>query len=478
MQTANQHPKLVVIGAGSLFFGRKLIWAMNHLQGLTGGHLVLVDTDPQHLEAMERLAVLARESTSATYAITATADFREALPGADFVLLSFSRDNAHYRGVDVQISAECGIRMCSGDTIGPGGIFRAFREFAKIDEIANAVREVCPDAWLINYINPSAVFGIALSRMKGLKNLALCDSLHLPHLHHNYLKMIDRSPGEADQLTFRIAGVNHFTFLLEATLGEEDILPQIHQAMRILARDEDPEAPAKARFNLRIAAQLGDIFGVLPMCTAHTKEYLPYYQGYGPFPDKESVPPLTLFEHDKRQAVTAAMWEEVDGYTSGRTPINTFHEKYTSDHATDLIQAMWNDSGRHLYVNIPNRGTVPNLPDDAVLELEAEIRREGPVPVPCPQMPRGLRALQMQIIDTHELTVDAWYARDRNLVLRALATDPIVNSLATAEEVLKRLYEAQKDVLPGWLAPPEAEASELRMTTGSAVEQGQTREGT
>jgi alpha-galactosidase/6-phospho-beta-glucosidase family protein len=201
-----KHPKIVIIGAGSLFFGRKLIWAMNRLEGLTDGHLALVDTDPAHLDGMHSLAKAVRAETGATHEISATTNFKEALPEADFVILSFSHRNAHYRGIDVQVSARHGIRMCSGDTIGPGGIFRAMREFPKVMDIARAVEDLCPDAWLINYINPSSVFGIALTRTCKARNFALCDSLHLPYLHHNYMKMIGLDPVDEKDFDMRIAG--------------------------------------------------------------------------------------------------------------------------------------------------------------------------------------------------------------------------------------------------------------------------------
>ena len=471
-----QHPKIVIIGAGSLFFGRKLIWAMNRLEGLTDGHLALVDTDPEHLEGMRQLAEKVRQQSGAGHQISAATDFREALPGADFVILSFSHRNAHFRGVDVQVSAKHGVRMCSGDTIGPGGVFRALREFPRVMEIARATEALCPDAWLINYINPSSVFGIALSRYCKVRNFALCDSLHLPYLHRNYMKMIGLDPAEERDFSMRIAGVNHFTFLIESTFKGEDVLPRIHEAFRTLGERDDPAKSAKEVFNNRIAARLADYFGAVPVCTAHTKEYVPYFQGHGVHVDEEIVPPLKLFEHDQREATTAAMWQEIGEYNSGKRPASGFLENYTSDHATDVVQAIWNDSGRHLFINVPNRGTVPNLPDDAVLELECVVGRDGPKPVPAPDMPLGLRGLQMQIHDTHELTVEAFMQKDRGLLLRALATDPIVETLATAEKVLEDLYDAEKDVLEDWVGRKVARNT-TTLPVGEAVNQGQTREG-
>lgn len=472
-----QQPKIVIIGAGSLFFGRKLIWAMNKLEGLVNGHLALVDTDPQHLEQMRQLAEKVRAESGAGHAISATTDYREALPGADFVILSFSHRNAHYRGVDVQVSARHGIRMCSGDTIGPGGIFRALREFPKVMEIADAVEKLCPQAWLINYINPSSVFGIALSRYCKVRNFALCDSLHLPYLHHNYMKMIGLDVGEAEDFTMRIAGVNHFTWLIESTFKGRDVLPQIHAALRKLGEAEDPQADAKSLYNRRISAELADIFGAVPVCTAHTKEYLPHFQGWGVHGADEPVPPLKLFEHDKRASVTEAMWQEIGDYNTGVRPVADFLSNYTSDHATDVIQAIWNDSGRHLFINVPNRGAVPNLPETAILELECVVGREGPVPIACPAMPAGLRGLQMQIHDTHELTVEAWMRKDRNLLLRALCTDPIVPSLASARAVLKDLYAAEQEALEAWIGRESEVPLAGAVTAVDSVNMGQTREG-
>lgn len=478
-----KHPKIVIIGAGSLFFGRKLIWSMNSLEGLTNGHLALVDTNPDHLAGMEALARTIRAASGCGHEISAHADFRDALDGADFVILSFSNRNAHYRGVDVQVSAKHGIRMCSGDTIGPGGVFRALREFDEISRIVEAVERQCPQAWLINYINPSAVFGIALNKICRTPHFALCDSLHIPHLQKHYLKLLGRDDSTVDDLRMRIAGVNHFTWLIEASYRGEDVLDEIREALRARGEQEDPQAKAKSLFNARISAELADIFGAVPVCTAHTKEYLPYWQGYGVHVAEERVPPLKLFEHEDRERITAQMWSDIADYNSGKRTAQEFLQTGSSDHATDIIQAIWNDSGHHFYVNVPNRGSVSNLPDDACLELECVLNRKGPQPLPAPAMPLGLVSLQYRILETHELTVEGYLRKDPRLLIRALAIDPIVNSIRTAEAVFADLVEAQKDVLPTWLSAPAPAPTFAKPATASKVvpadgpQLGQTREG-
>lgn len=475
------HPKIVIIGAGSLFFGRKLIWSMNRLEGLTSGHLALVDTNLEHLAGMEALAHAVRKESGAQHEISATTDFREALPGADFVILSFSNRNAHFRGVDVQISAKHGIRMCSGDTIGPGGVFRALREFDAIIDIVKEVERVCPQAWLINYINPSSVFGMAMEKVCRTPHFALCDSLHIPHLQKSYLRMIGEDVALLPEFQIRIAGVNHFTWMIEATLKGENVLPRIHEAIRRVGEKELPGADAKALFNARISAKLTDIFGAIPVCTAHTKEYLPYFQGYGVYVEKELVPPLSLFEHEKRQGITDTMWREVREYVDGIKPVAEFLAKGMSDHATDIIQAIWNDSGARFYINVPNNGTVPNLQPEAFLELECRLDRKGPQPIPAPAMPVGLVSLQQRILETHELTVQGYLQQDPRLLLRALAIDPIINSLAAAEAVFADLIHAQKAVLPKWLVEKSI-ARQPAVSTAAAssaedLELGQTKIG-
>ncbi|GAB4166303.1 MAG: alpha-galactosidase [Terrimicrobiaceae bacterium] len=468
-------PKIVIIGAGSLFFGRKLVWSMNCLEGLTAGHLALVDTDPEHLRLMDSLAKNSRSASGASFEISATTQYRDALEGADFVILSFSHRNAHFRGIDCEVSARHGIRMCSGDTIGPGGIFRAFRELPKIQEIAAAVEEICPKAWLVNYINPSAVIGTFLQRHTRTKNLALCDSLHLPHLHESYMKLIGLDPADRAHFSMKIAGVNHFTFCLEARYRGHDVMPRIHAALKHQGEKENPGAPSKELFNKRIAARLHEVFGALPVCTGHTKEYVPYFQGLGPHGSDEIVPPLNLFDVPEREKITRAMWSDLQDYDVGRKPIRDFLETTGSDHATDLIQAIWNGSGRHLFVNVPNGGSVSNLPPDAILELECVCGADGPEPLPVGAMPLGLRSQQMRILDTHELTVEAWVRQDRGLLVRALAVDPIVNSLAAAEAVIDDLYNEEKECLPPWVAErPPSEPVPLTFAMADTVHQGQT----
>ena len=448
-------PKVVVIGAGSLFFGRQAIWQMTHSPQLREGCLALVDSHPQRLDKMGRLAELAAAETGAPLQIEVASDWKEALPGADFVVLSFAKDTVRYRDLDCQFSAKYGIRMCSGDTIGPGGIMRALRDLPAALDCADDVARLCPDAWLINYINPSAVGGIALARFKPqVKSFALCDSLHMPHIKIRYARLaglIDEPSQWNESLDadfdLRIAGVNHFTWMLRAEMAGRDVQPRIASAIRQRdASESNAGDGAKRLHNDRIASQLYDIFGSIPVCVSHTKEYLRYYQGWGVLPG--DIPPLSIWETEPRYARHADMWSEVDEALSGALPIGDFLQRHGPDHATDITEAMAGGAARPFYINTPNRGAVENLPDDAFLELLCDVDMDGPRPRPVGEMPRGLRGMTQLVLDTHELTAEAVARGDYVLLRRALMTDPLTNSIADADALLRELLDAQRDALP------------------------------
>lgn len=451
-----QHPKVVVIGAGSLFFGRQSIWQMVHSPYLNKGTLALVDTDEQRLEKMVTLAKMVARENNVTLQIEGSVDRRQVLPGADFVVLSFAEQSVKYRGIDCQVSLKYGIRMCSGDTIGPGGIFRAMRELPVIMACADDIQELCPEAWVINYINPSTVHGIALHRYApNLKSFALCDSHHMPHKKAYYAVragIIDHHSQFNEQIDqtfdFRIAGVNHFTWLLKAEYDGQDVMPMIAEAMRKQAGDENNggDQGAKAIFNDAITYALYDIFKIIPTCTAHTKEYVRYWQGHGQ--TSELIPPLSIWETEERYLRHDEMWQQVDDFLSGNPPISSYMSSFGPDHATDIIENMVGHLGKKFFINTLNQGAVTNMSSDAFLELLCDVSMDGVKPLHVGEMPRGIRGMQELVLDTHELTAEAVIEQSYDKLRRAMLTDPLVNSIGDADNIIAELLEQERDMIP------------------------------
>ncbi|MFH0795864.1 MAG: glycoside hydrolase family 4 [Candidatus Omnitrophota bacterium] len=460
-------PKITVIGAGSYFFGRPVIYKMATSPHMAGGTLALVDTNPGVLNTMMSLAQRVFKKSAGGVKLIGSTDRRKVMEGSDFVVLTFSERNTYFRGLDTKIAAKHGIKMCSSDTIGPGGIFRALREIPSALDIARDVRRLAPDAWLINYVNPTAVMGMALRKYApDVRSFALCDGHREPYntawwchlvgiLPSDCYRLMEKKPIPippriAGKLDLKIGGVNHCTWLVRFRYGGKDMMPVVREQLVKWVEKEkkEPGEHSKARYNSTCALQLFDLYGAYPTAVGHTKEYVPFFQGYGILPN---VPePIRCFDAEQRAREMAAAWKVTEQYAAGKLSVEDFFKKNTSEHATDIVESMWAGLNRTFYVNSPNRGAVGNLPADAFLELLCHIDMQGPVPLPFGDMPPGLRALQYQILDTHELTADAAVTGDKKFLRRAMLTDPLCNNIPDADACIADLLEAERDVLPGF----------------------------
>lgn len=444
-------PKVTVIGAGSYFFGKQAIWKMVMSEHLKEGTLALVDTDPAVLDTMVKLAKRAIEATKAPTKLVFSTDRREVMKDSDFVILTFSGRNAFYRGVDTRISAKYGVTMCSSDTIGAGGIFRAMREIPHVMAITRDVEELAPDAWLINFINPTSVLGIALMRYAPkVKSFALCDGNHLPYARNHFMTHLGLVPAEADaKFDIKIGGINHCTWVTECSYDGKDMMGCLYEYVKREAAMEwetEPNKKAKPRLNKNYALQLFDIYGAFPTAVSHTKEYVPFFQGYGKTPNEPE--PIIAFDAYNRDAEMKAAWAETEKLADGREPIETFLKMDHGDHATDIVESMWGNLKKPFFINGPNQGAVTNMPDDAFLELERNIDMNGFKAKPFGLMPRGLLGLQMQVLDTHELTAEAAVTCNKSTLFRAMCTDPIINNIGDARSIMNELLEAEREALP------------------------------
>ena len=147
---------------------------------------------------------------------------------------------------------------------------------------------------------------------------------------------------------------------------------------------------------------------------------------------------------------TRDVWQRVDDYLSGKVDIAEFDTEFGPDPATDLIEGMWT-GGKRFYINTFNDGAVTNMADDAFLELLTDIDMDRATPLPVGPMPRGVRAMCETVLDTHELTAQAVAQCDRDLLRRAMLTDPLTNSIGDTDALIDDLLEAEREALsPCW----------------------------
>ena len=450
-------PKVTVIGAGSLFFGRQAIWQMAHSEYLNSGTLALVDTSASHLAIMTELANRVVKHTKVKLKIESSTDRKDVLKGSDFVVFSFANKSVRNRGVDCEVSDRLGrIRMCSGDTIGPGGIFRSLRELPEIISCCRDVEKLCPEAWVINYINPTAVNGIGVKLFAPkLKSFALCDGLHMPHVKNHYAhragiipwdKVLDAK--QSDDFDFRIAGPNHFTWLVRAEYKGKDVTGKIAAELkRNAAKETDGlDTGAKAAYNQYITYELYKAFGYIPTCTGHTKEYVRFWQGRGVH--GSPIGALKLWETADRYERHWDMWNQIADFNHGVRPMSEFMKITKPDHATDIIETMWAGLKKPFFINTPNGDAVPNMPSDSFLEMLCDLSMDKVSPRKVGPAPVGLRGLWQQVLDSHELTAMAAVKCDRALLERAFNTDPLTVSLEDNRAIIDELLVMEKDFLP------------------------------
>ncbi|HWL53413.1 MAG TPA: hypothetical protein VNQ90_13330 [Chthoniobacteraceae bacterium] len=469
-------PKIVLIGAGSAFFARQTIWSMVNKPALRNGCLALADTDEQKLKWVRSLAKKAVEATGAAVRVEASTDYRELLKGADFVILAFAVEGVRLRAVDAEISTRHGMIMCSADTVGPGGILRTLREVPRQSEILEEVRRQCPRAWVINWVNPTAAMGIAMMRhFPDLKTLAICDGPHNPHFDDRLIVRagLAQSPEEiTDALRSRVlirsGGVNHFNWLVEMRYEGRDLTPLIMEKLKTASQEEHVAASEDTKKLLanKIAWELADAVGYAPMCVWHTQEYLPYFQGHDV--NREDAITIRKWRVDVRERWMQACADDMQALAEGSKPIADFLKEGRSDHASNIVEAVWAGLPMQFYINTRNGGAVTNMADDAYLELPSLVDMNRVRPLPFGEMPRPLLGYLHRVLDEHELAVEAAVTCDRKVLLQAFLASMVTVSIPDAKACMEELLSAQADYLPaGWFADGATPDSEPRGATAT-----------
>ena len=441
MPVYNQHmAKIVIIGAGSTSFGPSILGDLfSHAEPMRGSQVWLVDINSAALQMMTGYAARLNEATQGAFEMHATSERREALPQADFVIVSVAVERIATWKLDWQIPLKHGVRHVLGENGGPGGLSHAIRNIPLLLAIARDVEELAPSALLLNFTNPMSRLCLMLSKHTNVRFVGLCHQIGKGyHLVNEVLQLVDTVPGESDavfrqRLEQRIhltaAGLNHFTFILDMrdrTTGN-DLYPQFRTKVKDMPAD----------FEL-MSRRLLDTFGLF--CATgdgHAGEYVGF---------ASETLPLTGYDFDHYEQHGVAQRERVQAVADSRAPVEI---RLSGERAAQIIDAVTHDLNQfELAVNIPNAGCVSNLPADALVEVPAQVDAHGVHGIHIGALPEGLAAMLRQQIDIQQLVVQAGVYGDRNAALQALLLDPTVHSYAQAKYMLDDLLRAHERYLP------------------------------
>jgi alpha-galactosidase len=425
--------KIVIIGAASASFGPAMIADAVLTPGLQGSTLTLVDVDGPRLATVAAYARQVNRATGAGLLIEHTTDREEALPGAEFVIISIAVRRNELWKLDFSIPLKHGIRQVLGENGGPGGLSHALRNIPIVLDIARDVERLAPDALVMSFTNPESRICLALTRYTDLKVVGLCHGIGMGY---QSLSRITGIP--ADDLIGVAAGLNHFSWFLDIRRSTgEDLYP--------LLREKEAEFDPGY---LPLTRKLFRAFGLYPHPSDdHIGEYLPYAWEYCG---------LEGYDFDRAERWRETAWRHLTEVARGERPVplpeelgGSAEERLEDPHlrlhrsgelAFPIIHSVLENSHDFIEaVNIPNRGLVEGLPDWAVVEVPAVAGADGVRGIQVGSLPRGITALLNTQVHVQDLVVEAAVHGSRELALQALLEDPVVGSVEAAEKTLDEL---------------------------------------
>ena len=423
--------KIVLVGAASASFGPKMIADAVLAPGLRGSTLALVDIDAQRLEVMAAYAQRLNVACDAGLNITHTTERAQALPEAEFVIISVAVRRDELWQLDFELPLRHGIKQVLGENGGPGGLSHTLRNVPIILDIARDVERLAPNALVMNFSNPESRIGLALSRYTGLRFVGLCHGIGMAY------ESIGRMTGiHPDDLTATAAGLNHFCWVLDVRRKStgEDVYPLLRQA----DAHYDPGYYSLTRWLMRQ-------YGWYPHPSDdHIGEYLAYAHTFC------GLEGYDFSAADRRRVERwAQIMRIAEGQDPAPTPEGTPALAPSGEFAFPIIASTLEDRHQRIEaVNIPNGGLIANLPAWAVVEVPAVAAADGVRGIQVGPLPDGIAALLTTQAHVQHLAVEAAVHGSRSLALQALLADPVVTDADAAERTLDALLKVHAAYLP------------------------------
>ncbi|WGK69390.1 alpha-glucosidase/alpha-galactosidase [Candidatus Haliotispira prima] len=452
-------PKITIIGAGSTVFARNIIGDILFLPAFREAEFALYDVDEKRLD--DSMMVCGKMNAK----IGAKAKFekfcgptkrRESLKDSDFVISMFQVGGYEPATViDFEVSKKHGLRHTIADTLGAAGIMRGLRSVPVFLDICDEILEVCPEAWLLNYVNPMAMISWAVTALRPqVKYVGLCHSVQ--GTAHELARDLEIPDGS---LSYLAAGINHMAFYLhfEQVLADgshKNLYPEMlegYKAGRIPKENTDlPRCPNLVRYEM--FKYLGYF---VTESSEHFAEYTPYFIKAGK-PELIEQFRIPLDEYPQRCI------EQVAGWKKGLAEITAGLDKEiepSKEYASKIVNAIWTGKPEVINGNVANCGLIDNVLQEAAVEVPCFIDSQGIHPVKVGKLPPHLAALIATNVNVQSLFVEAFVQEDVQWLYHAAMMDPhtaaelsmaeiyaLMDELLTEHKKQSALYR-----LPGWV---------------------------
>lgn len=433
--------KIVVIGGGSSYTPELIEGLLNRYHEMPVASLWLVDIE-EGKEKVEIIAGLARRmiaKAGLTIEVVATLDRESALRDADFVCSQFRAGCLDARISDERISLKYG--LIGQETNGLGGFANACRTIPIALEIAADMERLCPDAWLLNFTNPSGMVTEAILRHSRIKAVGLCN---VPVIMQKGITTLLQCADEKE-VVMQVAGLNHFIFVRQILHKGKEWLPEV---IAEINAGRDPLVPRNIP-PFRWPSHLLQGLGMIPCA------YLRYYymkddllrqelaEAGGEGTRGEVVKQLEKILFDQyRDPHLAVKPKALEGRGG----------QYYSEAACELMNAIYNDKRIIMHVNTRNNGAISGLPDDCAVEVSSLITASGPLPLNVAPFPEDTLRLLQLMKSFERLTIEAALTGNRHTAWRALMLNPLIVSGEKLELALDEVIAENRQRLPAFHA--------------------------
>lgn len=421
--------KVTIIGAGSTYTPELVEGFIKHNDLLQLTQLCLMDIDMRKGGIVRDFAERMVKHSGQSFAVELTSDLDAALSGSDFVLTQIRVGKLPARVLDEKIPIKYG--LLGQETTGIGGFFKALRTVPVLHDIANRMTRLCPDAWLINFANPSGIIAEMLLNYTNVKSVGLCNVPHHMSLSvRELLKLPDAEIG--------YVGLNHLSWITSIRHeGKEYIDEAINREFTV--------------GRMKNIAQTDYDYDIVKCIRALPSSYLEYF-----YFQQAKLKKLRE-EKESRGEVCMKLEEELlalyqkDELVEKPEALTKRGGSYYSEAAVNLICAIYGDKNETHVVNIKNQGAIPFMDESDVVEIPATINRKGATPhsVENSDTPH-IRALMTAVKAYEKLTVKAALQGDDRLALEALTCHPLLGDFPSAKACYLELKEAHKQYLPNF----------------------------
>ncbi|MDF1515952.1 MAG: alpha-galactosidase, partial [Anaerolineae bacterium] len=429
---------------GGFVFPLTMIRDILSFSALQDTQFCLMDINAENLNRTYRHAQTLIQSHRLPATVTATTNRREALSGADFVVITFQVGGIEAYALDVEIPRKYGLDQPVGDTLGPGGIFRGLRTAAALDEITADMLDVCPDALIIQYANPMGI-NCWYSSEAGIKTVGLCHSVQ-----GTSQMLADRMGLEPGTWSFKCAGINHQAWFIEFKHQGQDVLPKLRTTMNAFAD--------KARMALSAENKSDDLYGgggefvrtaIMNMTgyfqtesSHHASEYLPYF--------RRSPDEVAYWVPERWDYYQICMNHDLEALEKRAASLAEEALTPSHEYGAYIIESMTSNTPRVVYGNVPNTGIITNLMPGCSVEVPCLVDAQGIQPTHIGDLPPGCAGINAGSIAVQNCAVKAAQTGNRDLVYTAVALDKYTSAQLTLDQI-KRMVEEMFEAEAGWL---------------------------